>query len=236
MQEKRHEFLRGAKDGIPIALGYLAVSFGLGISAKNMGLPVWAAVLMSVTNLTSAGEAAGIAVIAASGSLVEMALTQFVINLRYALMGLSLTQKLDGSYTLPHRLLTSYAITDEVFAVSVSRPGKLSPPYMYGLISLPVLGWTAGTLLGAAAGELLPPLVGEALGLAIYGMFIAIVLPPAKKDKGVCCCVVLSALLSCCLRYIPVFSGITQGFAIILCAVIASALMAVLFPRKEEGQ
>lgn len=229
-------FLIGLKDGIPIALGYLSVSFGFGISAANLGIPTLAAVFMSMTNLTSAGQVAGIHIIAAGGSLAEMALTQLIINLRYALMGLSLSQKMDHTFTMGHRMLASYGITDEVFAVAIAYPGYITPSYLYGLILLPLLGWTTGTFLGAAAGNVLPETVNAALGLAIYGMFTAIVLPAAKQEKGVLWCSVIAAFLSCAIAYIPCFSNVTQGFSVIFCAVVAAALMAVLFPESEKSE
>ncbi len=172
-------FVKGMYHGLPIALGYLSVSFGFGILAFNSGLSVFEAAMISVTNLTSAGQAAGVAIIAAGGMLTEMILTQFIINIRYALMSLSLSQKLDSSFTTPHRLLASFGITDEIFAVASAQPGKISPPYMYGMIFVAWVGWTAGTIMGAAAGELLPASVTNAMGIVLYGMFLAIIIPPA---------------------------------------------------------
>ncbi|MBQ1946984.1 MAG: AzlC family ABC transporter permease [Clostridia bacterium] len=223
----------GLKRGIPIALGYLSVSFGFGIFASGSGLMPLEAILISMTNLTSAGQKAGVDVIATGGTLIEMIVTQLVINLRYSLMGISLTQKLNGKFTLWKRLLLSMGITDEIFAVASSEKENISPVYMLGLMTLPYVGWTMGTALGAFAGNVLPAALTEALGLALYSMFIAIIVPPAKKDKGILLACVIAAVLSCILFYIPIIS---QGFAIILCAVIAAALMAILHPVKHgEG-
>ena len=169
------------RHGIPIALGYLSVSFGFGILAVNMGLTVAQAVGISVTNLTSAGQVMGVTVIAAGGSLFEMALTQLVINLRYALMGLSLSRKLDSSFNTPRRMLVSYGITDEIFAVASAQPKKVSPQYMYGLILVSFLGWSIGTFIGAFSGQILPQSIINAMGIVLYGMFIAIVIPVAKR-------------------------------------------------------
>ena len=226
----------GLKDGIPIALGYLSVSFGFGIMAVNSGIPALAAVIISLTNLTSAGQVAGIAVIASAGTYIEMALTQLIINLRYALMSLSLSQKLDRNFTALSRLAISFGVTDEIFAVASGKSGEVSKKYMAGLIILPVIGWTTGTFLGAFAGEILPERLNAALGIAIYGMFIAIFVPVAKKAKGVLAVVAISVALSCCLKYIPVFSGISQGFAIIICGIFASLSGAILFPVKQEKE
>ncbi|MBQ5841151.1 MAG: AzlC family ABC transporter permease [Clostridia bacterium] len=225
-------FFRGVTHGIPIALGYLSVSFGFGILAVRLGLPVWAAVGISLTNLTSAGQAAGVEIIAAAGTLLEMVLTQLVINLRYALMGFSLSQKLDDTFTTSRRLVVSFGITDEVYAVAVSQPGQLTASYMLGLISTPIVGWSVGTLLGAVAGQLLPSAVSDAMGLVLYGMFLAIILPPARKDRRVLLVVVLAAVFSSVFRYVlPMVSG---GFAVIISAVAASLAGALLFPVEEE--
>ena len=227
-------FIGGIKDGIPIALGYLSVSFGFGITAVNGGLSPLAAVIISLTNLTSAGQVAGVEVILALGSLIEMALTQLTINIRYFLMSISLSQKLDKSFTLPHRLLAAFGITDEVFGVASSKREPLKPIYMYGLILLPFICWSLGTLLGAVAGNILPESVNKALGIAIYGMFVAIVLPPAKREKGVLVAALISIAVSLALAFIPLFSFITSGFAIIVSALVAAVIAALLFPIKEE--
>ena len=228
----RSAFSKGLLHGIPIGLGYLSVSFGFGILAVKAGLSVLEASLISLTNLTSAGQAAGVDVIAAHGTLIEMALVQLTINIRYALMALSLSQKLDSRFTLPHRLLAAYGITDEIFGVCIAQKEPLRPSYLYGIISISTAGWVAGTFLGAAAGELLPASVTAALGIVLYGMFIAIIVPPARKERSVLFVVAVAALLSVGCRYL--LPGLSGGFAVILCALIASVLGALLFPRKEE--
>lgn len=228
-------FIRGLKHGIPIALGYLSVSFAFGIQAVGTGLSPLQAVLISLTNLTSAGQLAGIQLMAAAAPLVEMALTQLTINLRYALMSLSLSQKMDEDMTTPRRMLFSFANTDEIFAVASGQPGKVGHSYLYGLMLLPYFGWALGTLLGAVAGTLLPAFVTRALGIAIYGMFLAIIIPPSRKQKPVRTVVLFSAALSLLFRYLPLLRGIPAGYAIILCAVAASCLGAALFPVREEG-
>ena len=230
----RREFMSGLKDGIPIALGYLSVSFGFGIMAVSNGLNVFGAVLISMTNLTSAGQVAGLTVIASNGTMIEMAIAQFVINLRYSLMSLSLSQKLDRHFTWLSRLAVSFGITDEIFAVASGRSKEVSKHYMAGLISLPWVGWSLGTLLGAAAGEILPEKLKAALGIAIYGMFVAIFVPAARKAVGVLVVVIIAVTASCCLKYIPAFSEISDGFVIIICTVVAAAAGALFFPVKQE--
>lgn len=229
---KKLSFLNGLNDGIPIALGYLSVSFTFGITAVNMGIPPLTAILISLTNVTSAGQVAGIGIIAAHGGLAEMAAAQLIINLRYALMSLSLSQKLDKSYSLFHRITTSFCITDEVFAVASGQKGDIPPRYMYGLMCLPYVFWSGGTAIGAFLGSILPDAVKSALGIAIYGMFLAIIIPPAKKSGGVLFTILFSAALSCCLAN---FEFISSGISIIICTVIAAVIASILFPRKEEA-
>lgn len=226
-------FLKGLKHGLPIGLGYLSVSFTFGMKAVADGLTAGQAVLISMANLTSAGQFAGLPLMAGGASLVEMALTQLVINLRYALMSLSLGQKLDGDMTTPRRMLFAFANTDEIFAVASSQPGRVGRHYLYGLMIMPFVGWSLGTLLGAVAGQLLPDFFRTALGIAIYGMFLAIILPPARREKPVRAVVLLAVALSLCFRYVPFLSGLSSGFVIIICAVAASAAGALLFPVKE---
>ncbi len=229
-----YRFRDGFRDGISIGLGYLFVSFGFGISAVGQGIRALEAVILSMTNLTSAGQVAGVAIIAAGGTLLEMILTQLVINLRYALMGISLTQKMDNRFRTPQRVLLSFAITDEVFAVAGSKPHPVGPSYFSGLITAPYIGWTLGTLLGAYAGEIMPEQLQAAAGIMIYAMFIAIVIPPMKQEKGVCLAVCVAAALSSLLYYIPIFKVISGGFSIIICSVIATVAASLILPIKEE--
>lgn len=224
---------RGIRDGIPIAVGYFSVSFTFGMMAVQSGISPFHAVLLSLLNLTSAGQFAGLTVIVSNASLMEMALTQLVVNIRYALMSVSLSQKLDDSVKMRSRLLIAYGNTDEIFAVASSKPGTVGAKYLYGLILLPVLGWVGGTLAGAVASTLLPGTVISALGVALYGMFIAIVVPPAKEHKEVRTVVLIALLLSCAFYYLPVLRQVSSGFMIIICTVAAAAVGAVLFPLKE---
>lgn len=231
------DFKRGLKDGIPIALGYISVSFTFGLQAVSGNMTWWEAVLISLTNLTSAGQFAGLDIILrGSGFWFEMACTQFIINLRYALMSISLSQKTDESVKGVHCFLTGFGITDEIFAVSMGNSKPVSNKYLYGLIILPIIGWTSGTFLGAVAGQVLPELVRNALNLAIYGMFIAIIIPPAKKNKAVMKVVILSVLLSCAFKWLPLLNQVSSGFVIIICTIIAAGIGAWLFPVKEETE
>lgn len=227
-------FCRGLRDGIPIALGYLSVSFGFGILCINLGLSATAAVGISLTNLTSAGQVAGVGIIAAGGTLVEMALTQLVINLRYSLFGISLSQKLDPSFTTPHRILASFGITDEIFAVAYAQPGLLKPAYFYGVLLISAAGWVAGTFFGAALGQILPQALSDAMGIMLYGMFLAVVIPKAKQERGVLMAAVLAALCSICFTY--VLTQISGGFAVIISAVLSAAVCAAIFPRGEDEE
>lgn len=233
---KENTYVYGLKKGLATGLGYLSVSFGFGITAVGKGLSGLEAILISLTNLTSAGQLAGITVIASCGSVLELMLTQLIINLRYCLMGLALTQKLDGSFTTMHRLFISFGITDENFAVAAAEKGSLNRRFMYGLMTLPIIGWTLGTALGAFAGQILPESVCSALGIAIYSMFIAIIIPDTKTEKGVLWAVVLSSALSCAFYFVPLISKVPQGFSIIICAVLVSALLAYFFPKNFEEE
>ncbi|MEG0961711.1 MAG: AzlC family ABC transporter permease [Lachnospiraceae bacterium] len=230
------QFLQGMKDGSAIGIGYFSVSFTFGIAAVASGLNCWEALLVSMMNLTSAGQFAGITVMAAAGSYLEMAVSQFVINLRYALMSISLSQKADADFTVGKKLILGFANTDEIFAVAISREQEVSSQYYFGLAVLPYIGWTLGTLTGAVLGNILPPSVCAALGLAIYAMFIAIVVPVIKADSSILKIVVLAIFLSCCLYYIPGLNKISSGFSIIICAVVASLVGAALFPIEEKEE
>lgn len=223
-------FKQGIRDGIPIGLGYAAVSFAFGILAVDKDLTVSEAVLISLTNLTSAGQFAGLTIIAELGTLVEMALSQFIINLRYMLMAISLSQKVDDDFKGIWRWILGFAITDEIFAVAIQNPGKIKRNYFMGLTIIPIIGWTLGTLGGALLGNILPAIITNALGVALYGMFIAVVVPKARDDSHVFVAVCIAVGISVALKYIPVFANLSGGFAIIICTVVASLIAAVLFP------
>ena len=228
-------FKQGFNYGLAIGLGYLSVSFSFGIMAVNSGLTWWQTVLISIANLTSAGQVAGVGIMAASGGLVEMAVAQLVINLRYSLMAISLSQKTDSSMTLPARLVDSFFITDEIFGVA-STQESVGFKFMTGLAVLPAAGWTLGTLLGALLGNVLPSIVTSSLSIGIYGMFVAIVLPVCKKSKVITIISVLSVMMSVVFRYVPLLhEKVASGFAIIICAVI-SALIGVFITSDEEGE
>ncbi len=226
-------YLRGMRDGLPIALAYLAVSFGFGILARQAGISTGNAVLISASNLTSAGQTAAVGIIAAGGTLLEMLLAQFIINLRYSLMGLSLSQKLSPKFTVGHRLLASFGITDEIFALMIRSPGPVEPRYMYGATHVAVIGWVLGTFLGAFSGSLLPEHLLDAMGILLYGMFIAIVVPPAKREKPVMFCALIAVGLSCLIYFC--LPAVSSGFSIILSALGASLLIAWLRPLPDDG-
>lgn len=229
------DWKQGIKHGIPIALGYFSVSFTFGLMAVDAGLAWWQAVLISLLNLTSAGQFAGLDILVAQGTLLEMALAQLVINLRYALMSVSLSQKVDKKFRGLSRLGLGFFMTDEIFGVAVSHKEKVSRQYFLGLSTLPLFGWTLGTLTGALLGGVLPPLIQSALGIAIYGMFLAIIIPQARDDARFLRVIVIAVLLSCCFRYMPVLNKLSSGFAIIICAVVASTVGAILYPL-EDGE
>ncbi|MBQ8391070.1 MAG: AzlC family ABC transporter permease [Clostridia bacterium] len=232
---KRNEFLNGIKDGIPICLGYFSVSMAFGIAAVKGGIPAWAATLTSLTNVTSAGQFAGINIMLALGSLIELAITTLIINMRYFLMSLSVSQKVDSSMKLWQRFLVSFGITDEIFAVSMRHSRPLTAVYMAGLILTPVLGWTSGTAVGAVATKVMPVSLSSAMGIALYGMFIAIIIPPARKNKKVMTAVLASIGASVIFTYAPILKNISSGWAIIIITIIVSAFCATFFPVEEKG-
>lgn len=230
------KFSKGVKDGLPIGIGYFAVSFAFGINAGTL-LHSWVlATLISMTNLTSAGQFAGLNIMAsATGTLFEMAVASLFINLRYSLMAISLSQKVDSNFGTLKRILLSTGITDEIYAVAMSKPGKVNAKYFLGLMVLPYLGWSGGTLTGAVCGQILPDMVVNALGVALYGMFVAIVVPAMKSHRPTLVAVLIAIALSFAFKFVPVLSGVGAGFAIIICAVVASLVCVALFPIDDTS-
>lgn len=232
----KENFMRGLKDGIPICLGYLSVSFAYGMMCTENGLPFWIAVLISMTNLTSAGQVAGTGLIISGGSLLEIGVTTFVINIRYLLMSLSLSQRVSPDLSMPKRLAMSFGVTDEIFGVSMQTKGTITAAYFLGLMFLPFWGWASGTLIGATAISLMPAMVRSALGIAIYGMFLAVIIPPARTERSLAWTIVIAALLSCAFYYLPVLNTLSGGWVIIICAVIASGIAAAKWPVADEQE
>lgn len=235
-QRRGRLLLRGMRDGIPIMLGYFAVSFTLGIAAKKTGLTAFQAVLMSITNLTSAGEFAALGLIASGGALAEMAVTQLIINIRYCLMSCALSQKLETNTTLLARLGMAYGITDEIFAVSASVPGKLHPCYTYGVILTAAPGWALGTFFGVISGGVLPERMLSAMGVALYGMFLAVIMPPVKKNRVLALIVAASMGASALFSILPGIREISSGFRLIVLTAVIAGGAAVLFPVNEKGE
>lgn len=227
-------FRHGAIDGIPIALGYVAVSFSLGIQAKNAGISCFYATLMSLLNSTSAGQFAAINIIAVSGSYIELAISQLIINLRYMLMSCALSQKIDPDTSFFHRFIMAGGITDEIFGISSAYKGKLNPFYTYGAMALAIPAWALGTCLGVIFGNILPAIVVNALSVALYGMFIAIIIPPAKKDKPVAFAVIVAMLLSYLCTIIPFVKEISSGTKIIVLTIVISLLFAIICPIDPD--
>lgn len=233
---KNNSFLKGITEGFAICIGYLSVAFAFGIFAVENGLTSFETILISMTNVTSAGQLAGVPIVATGGTLIELAVTQLVINLRYSLMSVSLSQKLDKNVRMLDRFIIAFVNTDEVFAVASAQKGSVGRKYLYGLILTPYIGWSLGTIIGAVAGNILPKIVISSLGIAIYGMFVAIVVPVLKTDKPTALCVLIAIILSCVFEYTPVFNKLPGGFVIIICAVIASTVMAILSPVNLEEE
>jgi len=232
---KNMDYRKGLRDGIAVALGYFAVAFTFGMASAAEGIGVLQAALISLTNVTSAGQFSGLEIIAAGGSYIELGLTQLIINLRYSLMSFSLAQKLERGRAGWHRYFMAYSVTDEIFALDAGFSGALTPEYHYGITSVAVPGWVLGTLVGAVSGNILPAFVISALGIAIYGMFLAIIIPPAKKERAVLM-VVLSAMgLSFLFSVVPILERVTSGFVIIIITIGVAGIAAWLKPINDES-
>lgn len=228
------DFLNGLKSGVPIGLGYFAVSFTFGIMAIVSGLNWWQATIISMLTLTSAGQVAGVGVMAFPGMYIDMLVSQLTINMRYAFMSIALSQKINPKFKGVFKALLGFFITDEIFAVAITK-GEISRSFFFGLSVGPYFGWAIGTLLGAVLGNILPSIVMSALCIAIYGMFVAAVVPNCKKDLNVLIVVLIGIVLSCCFYYLPILSKISSGISISICSVLAAIIGAIFFPRKEEN-
>ena len=232
--ESLNNYRMGLRDGLTVGLGYIAVSFAFGILASSHGLSVAEAVIISMFNLTSAGQLVALPILSGGGGLIELAMAELLINLRYSLMSISLSQKFDKKVKTADKFYLSFALTDEIFAVAIGKRQTLGKKYLIFLIILPYIGWAIGTLLGAAAGNILPPILTDALGFAMYAMFIAIIVPVAKKERPILVCTLASIVLSCLFKFLPVLKNIPEGFVIIICALSISVLLALIFPIKNE--
>ena len=230
-----YTFVRGMRDGIPICLGYFAVSFALGIAGRGVGMNAVQAFVMSLTMVASAGQFAAITLIGAGAGIIEMITTTVVVNLRYLLMSCSLTQKLSPETKLLHRLALSYCMTDEIFGLSISVDGFLRPVYTYGITVISVSGWCLGTVLGVVAGNILPALVTNALGVAMYGMFLAIIIPPAKEHHFLGALVAVSMAASGLFSILPYLRAISSGFRVIILTILIAGIAAVIHPIEESG-
>jgi predicted branched-subunit amino acid permease len=235
-KESIKEYKDGFIKGIPICLGYIPVSFTFGLMAVTGGLSKWLAIFTSLSNVTSAGQFAGVQLIFAGAGYFEIALTTFVINMRYMLMSLSLSQKIAEETPLWKRLIFGFAITDEIFAIASVEKKKLTASYMFGLMTTPIFGWTLGTALGAFTSELLPERLAAAMGIALYAMFIAIIIPPAKKSKAVMITILEATVIMCIFRYVHLFDFISDGFKIIIATIVAAGISAALFPITEDEE
>lgn len=228
------DFIYGVRKGLPIGLGYFAVSFSFGVMVVNHGMAPLTGIIISATNLTSSGQYAGVEMMVERASYIEILLTVLLINLRYALMSISLSQKIDDIPTWK-RLIFGFGITDEVYAISVTEERKITASYMFGLISLPFLGWVLGTTAGALSAGIMPQKFLNAMGIALYAMFIAIIIPDARKNYRVFIVICIAILISCLFHFVPVINTIGIGFKIIIATVVAALFGALVFPIKEDG-
>lgn len=224
----------GIRDSLPIAFGYLTVSFAFGILASSYGFTISEAVIISLFNLTSAGQLAALPIISGGGGFIELAMTELLINLRYSLMSIALSQRFDKKIKARDKLYLAFTLTDEIFAVAIGKRQTLGKRFLVSLVILPILGWTLGTFIGALAGNFLPPILTDTLGVSMYAMFIAILVPVVKKERPILICVLGSIVLSCLFEFVPVLSLVPNGFVIIICALTVSIALALLFPISTE--
>lgn len=229
------DFYEGAKAGIPIMLGYICVSFAYGMNVCGRGIPFWLAGIISITNLASAGQFAGTNLILNHAPYIDIIVTTLIINARYFLMSVSVAQNLSGRYSVPKKLATAHGVTDEIFAVASSKSTGVTPMFMAGLITLPVFGWTLGAVIGGLFAGVLPADIVNAMNIALYGMFIAIIVPPAKRSKPITISIIIAALLSSVIYYIPAIRDFVGGLSIVVVAIIVSMIMATFFPIREEA-
>ena len=232
--KNKEQFKRGLRLGMPIGLGYFPVSFTFGFLTVAGGLPWWIGVFISLTNLTSAGQFAGLNLILAGAGYVEVAMTTLIINLRYMLMSLSLSQSIEPAVPVWQRLIFAFGITDETFVVASMEKKPVKAAFMFGLILLPVIGWNIGTLAGACVSGALPEALQNAMGIAIYAMFIAIIIPPARQSRRILNIIIIAVAVMCILRYVPALSFISSGFRVIIATVTAAGIGAFLYPKEEE--
>ncbi len=221
------------RDSMPIAFGYLTVSFAFGILAASYGFSISESVIISLFNLTSAGQLAALPIIAGGGGFLELAMTELLINMRYSLMSISLSQRFEKKIKAQDKLYLAYTLTDEIFAVAIGKRQPLGKKYLMSLVILPYISWTLGTFIGALAGNFLPPLLTNTLGVSMYAMFIAILVPVVKKERPILICVLASITLSCLFRFVPALAPIPDGFVIIISALAVSVVLALLFPLPE---
>lgn len=232
---KRITFVKGMEDGIPIGLGYIAVAFSLGVFARSAGLNAFQGFFASILCTASAGEYAGFSAIAAGTTLLEIAVLTLIINARYLLMSCALSQRVPENMPWYHRMLMAYTITDEIFGITIAKPGHLNPYYSYGAAAVAAPLWAVGTALGVIAGQVLPGIVVNALSVSLYGMFLAVIIPPAKKDKVLAFLIVLSFAANDVALHLPVLKEISEGMRVVILIVIITSIAAVLFPRATEN-
>ncbi len=228
-------YKNGIRDGIPIALGYFAVCFTLGIVAQKAGLTAFEALLATGLTNASAGGYAGFSIIAENGGYIAMAISQLIVNARYLLMAASLSQKLKPETSLLHRALVAFDVTDEIFGISISVKGNLNPFYNYGAMTVAIPGWCLGAFFGVIMGDVLPASLVSALSVGLYGMFLAIIIPPARKNKVIALLVVISMAMSFAFSKIPVICEISSGMRVIILTVVISLAAAIIFPREDEA-
>lgn len=221
-------------DGTPIGLGYFAVAFSLGIVARTAGLTPAGGFFSSLLTRASAGEYGCYSLIAAGAAVIEVMAVCFIANLRYLLMGAALSQKFADNMPLWKRIVCACCITDEIFGISIAYPGKLPVTYPLGATAVAATMWAAGTACGITIGNILPEYIVNALGVALYGMFIAIIIPPCRKNRFLLVIVAASFIISTICTKLPPFSTMSAGVRIVVLTIVLSAAAAILKPVEDE--
>ncbi len=229
-----NQFNQGLKDGVPVVFGYLPVGFAFGVTAASGGIPPWLVVLISLTNFTSAGQLMGATLIIAGAPIFEIAVTTLIINIRYVIMAMSFSQRVKPGMSITKKMMAAFAITDEIFTIASLKKGEVGFNYIAGLVSGPYFGWSMGTLLGAYATDLLPLPIQQSMGIALYAMFIALIIPAVRESLAVLTVAGFSIGISIVFKVTPLLQGLSAGYVIIICTIVAAAVGAYFFPREEE--
>ena len=225
---------KGLIDALPIFFGYLSVGFAFGIYALKSGFPIWSPILMSLTHLSGTGQFALVKVANTGSGIFEICIAVSVLNIRYILMALAISQRLSPSISIWQRLMIAMADTDEIIAVALKSRTLVTFSYMMGLFLSSYAGWNLGTLLSALGGTLLPQCVINALGIALYAMFIAIIIPDAKRHRPMLYCISIAAILNIILKFLPTDVRPNASWSILIAGIVAAVIISAIYPERAS--